>query len=239
MTAAMRPGAGAGPKPGAGMGTESTRRRSPRILYLVSTSPGSEDKAVAIKQTWGSRLGMGSDILFFSHEQSYVLGGVVRVPGIECGRKCLGKKEALIWQWVLDQRITSDASDGGASPAPTGPVPAPAPASLLERYDWFVKTDDDTLMIPGNLQAFLEPLDPALPHYLGRRYGPTINQPTRASSTGQDIRLFNAGGAGYVLSRATLALVAAAPYSKGRGRSGAQQETRGVRGADERAGEGA
>lgn len=59
-------------------------------------------------------------------------------------------------------------------------------------YDWFVKSDDDTYMIIDNLRRLLNDLQPHQPHYLGYRLRPYLDNG------------YNAGGAGYVLSKAAL-----------------------------------
>jgi len=161
--------------------------RNPRMLFLVSTSPGSIVKAQAIRKTWGARLPAGSDVLFFSHVAAPMLPAIV-LPGIECGKDCLGKKEIKIWQWVLDHNKTH---------------------GLLQDYDFFVKADDDSFVLPLNMQSFLARRDPEAPCYLGKRFGPGM---FGKNSIGESTVLFNAGGATYVLSRGTLKLVAAAAF---------------------------
>eukprot|EP00937_MAST-01D_sp_MAST-1D-sp2_P001748 g1748.t1 len=175
------------------------RARAPRTLYLVSTGAGkkAEKKVRAVRTTWGARLPRGSDVLFFSHAVSESQPVIV-VEGAQCARKCLGRKELLMWQWVLDNNATY---------------------SLLRDFDFFVHTDDDTLVLPWNMARFLRTRRADVPAYLGHRFGPSMSLPRdkTAATTGDDIRLFNSGGAGYVLSRATLELVAAAPYHRGSG----------------------
>jgi hypothetical protein len=163
------------------------RRASPRMLFLVSTSPGSISKAQAIRKTWGARLPAGSDVLFFSHVAAPTLPAIV-LPGTACGAACLGRKEVRIWQWVLDHRTTH---------------------GLLRDFDFFVKADDDTFIAPLNMHDFLGGRDPGEPCYLGRRFAPAL---FGANSAHEPAILFNAGGAAYVLSRGTLELVAAAPF---------------------------
>ncbi|CAI5452476.1 unnamed protein product [Caenorhabditis angaria] len=63
-------------------------------------------------------------------------------------------------------------------------------------FDWYLKADDDTFVIVENLQKYLAHLNPDEPHYLGYVLKPYLKNG------------YNAGGAGYVLSRAALKLFA-------------------------------
>ena len=73
-------------------------------------------------------------------------------------------------------------------------------AHHAEEYDWFVKADDDTLVLVENLRRYAaataSALDPSQPRFLGLRF----------MQDGIGGRLFNAG-AGYVLNRAALKIV--------------------------------
>jgi len=40
---------------------------------------------------------------------------------------------------------------------------------VLSLADWFIRADDDTVMLIDNLRTYLATLNPHEPHYLGRR----------------------------------------------------------------------
>ncbi|KAJ8608290.1 hypothetical protein CTAYLR_010382 [Chrysophaeum taylorii] len=91
-------------------------------------------------------------------------------------------------------------------------VPVP-PSQGVARLRWVLTTvnetdfafmvNDHTAVVPENLACYLRSLDPAEPLYLGH----ALVQRGRGGD-----RMFNSGAAGYVLSRASLRLVARAFY---------------------------
>ncbi|KAM9436794.1 glycoprotein-N-acetylgalactosamine 3-beta-galactosyltransferase 1 isoform 2-T3 [Clarias gariepinus] len=62
----------------------------------------------------------------------------------------------------------------------------------LDSADWFVKTDDDTFLVPENLRLLLSRYDTNKPIYLGHKFRVLVKQG------------YMSGGAGYVLSREAL-----------------------------------
>ncbi|CAI2353340.1 unnamed protein product [Caenorhabditis sp. 36 PRJEB53466] len=64
--------------------------------------------------------------------------------------------------------------------------------NISSQFDWYLKADDDTYVIVENLKTFLSTLNPNEPHYLGYILKPYLRNG------------YNAGGAGYILSRAAL-----------------------------------
>ncbi|KAM6974279.1 LOW QUALITY PROTEIN: glycoprotein-N-acetylgalactosamine 3-beta-galactosyltransferase 1 [Tautogolabrus adspersus] len=65
----------------------------------------------------------------------------------------------------------------------------------LDEADWFLKADDDTFVVVEHLRYLLSKFDTEEPLYLGRRFAPFIKQG------------YNAGGAGYVLSKEALRFI--------------------------------
>ncbi|KQK85212.1 protein OS-9 [Amazona aestiva] len=68
----------------------------------------------------------------------------------------------------------------------------------LDRAEWFLKADDDTFVVVANLRWLLAGRSPEAPLYLGKRFRPFVRQG------------YMSGGAGYVLSKGALRLLAAA-----------------------------
>ncbi|KAM7533405.1 hypothetical protein Aperf_G00000120657 [Anoplocephala perfoliata] len=71
-----------------------------------------------------------------------------------------------------------------------------AEKNLLNDYDFFMKADDDSYVIVENLRFILAKLDPNQPFIMGRRFNKFVKQG------------YLSGGAGYVVSRAALKLIA-------------------------------
>ncbi|VDK82212.1 unnamed protein product, partial [Cylicostephanus goldi] len=63
---------------------------------------------------------------------------------------------------------------------------------VSKNFDWYLKADDDTYVIVEHLKEYLSTLDPNKPYYLGYVLKPYLEHG------------YNAGGAGYVLSKAAL-----------------------------------
>uniref|UniRef100_A0A1I7X7J0 N-acetylgalactosaminide beta-1,3-galactosyltransferase n=1 Tax=Heterorhabditis bacteriophora TaxID=37862 RepID=A0A1I7X7J0_HETBA len=78
---------------------------------------------------------------------------------------------------------------------------------ISKEFDWYLKADDDTYVVVEHLRKYLSFLDPNKPYYLGYTLKPYL-----VSSFNQfyiwhfykNENGYNAGGAGYVLSRAAL-----------------------------------
>ncbi|PIO76376.1 hypothetical protein TELCIR_01554 [Teladorsagia circumcincta] len=63
---------------------------------------------------------------------------------------------------------------------------------ISKDFDWYMKADDDTYVVVEHLKEYLSHLDPNIPYYLGYTLKPYLENG------------YNAGGAGYVLSRAAV-----------------------------------
>ncbi|VDL24616.1 unnamed protein product [Hymenolepis diminuta] len=71
-----------------------------------------------------------------------------------------------------------------------------AKKNFLNDYDFFMKADDDSYVIVENLRFILSKMDPSVPFIMGRRFKKYVKQG------------YLSGGAGYVVSRAALKLIA-------------------------------
>nr|CDS29441.1 glycoprotein N acetylgalactosamine [Hymenolepis microstoma] len=71
-----------------------------------------------------------------------------------------------------------------------------AKKNLINEYDFFMKADDDSYVIVENLRFILSKMDPNKPFIMGRRFKKFVKQG------------YLSGGAGYVVSRAALKLIA-------------------------------
>ncbi|PAV57316.1 hypothetical protein WR25_13719 [Diploscapter pachys] len=69
--------------------------------------------------------------------------------------------------------------------------------NVSSEFDWYFKADDDTYVIVENLRRYLSKFDPNEPHFIGYRLR------RRMPENG-----YNAGGSGYVLSRAAMRMFA-------------------------------
>ncbi len=115
----------------------------------------------AIRHTWGDRC---SRLLFFTNEP-------IEDPSLEVFS--LEGKDAQSWS-AMRKALIKISSLG-----------------LQDKYNWFLKVEEDTFVIVENLAYFLSVFDHRAPQYFGHPY----------SLWGSD---YNSGGAGYVLSQAAL-----------------------------------
>lgn len=133
-------------------------------LFWVMTAPQYEQtRCQEILATWGKAVPPDS-LVFIGSETNWTTRTGYRFITLPVPREMKAAKEFLSWQYV---------------------------ARAFPDREWYVKGDDDTYFIVGNLNRYLEAYDPRLPYYLGCKFhlgGPGGVQ-------------YVSGGAGYVLSK--------------------------------------
>eukprot|EP00043_Microstomoeca_roanoka_P028965 m.20307 g.20307 ORF g.20307 m.20307 type:complete len:542 (-) comp8852_c0_seq1:511-2136(-) len=144
------------------------------ILCWVMAHPEKlNSKAVAVQNTWGR---LCDKLLFMvSENHAEVAPQFASLPLVELplgrpeSRDTLWQKSKLAWKYVIDH--------------------------YGDKYDWFLRTDDDTFVVFENLWSFVKPLDTKTPQYYGRVYkSKTVD--------------FYSGGGGTLLNKAALDLLA-------------------------------
>lgn len=135
-----------------------------RILCWVMTSPDSFYKKAKHVKATWGRF---CDILLFMSSQSEDTLPVIGLPVFEGYTNLWGKTKAAFY-YVYKH--------------------------YFDKADWFLKADDDTFVVVGNLRRLLDKHSPDSPIYFGRRFKPYVEQG------------YMSGGAGYVLSHEALKL---------------------------------
>eukprot|EP00049_Salpingoeca_infusionum_P024045 m.14599 g.14599 ORF g.14599 m.14599 type:complete len:1054 (-) comp6371_c0_seq1:243-3404(-) len=160
----------------------------PRLAILVVTG-GSSEKTLsnrkAVLETWGN----SEHVYFVTHDPVDVpKSRIIWLPDAAevGGRSMLGRKVIYMWDYVANNE------------------------ELLAKYDFFMKADDDVFLNMPKLKQDLRYFNGSTPLSLGnRRYGvgmkglPAPNPLFQA----RNYVMFAHGGAGYILSRATLELM--------------------------------
>ncbi|EGD82855.1 hypothetical protein PTSG_03488 [Salpingoeca rosetta] len=142
--------------------TENAEKRD-RIACWVMTNPKNHHtKALAINSTWGRDCDL---LLFMTTKHQAGLNTIVLSLGEEEDRHFLWRKSIMSWGFMY--------------------------AHLIDKYDWFIRADDDTFFNMDNLRSFLKGYSPKDPHFFGRRL--KINDDE-----------FYSGGAGTILSHNAL-----------------------------------
>ncbi|KAJ8024694.1 Glycoprotein-N-acetylgalactosamine 3-beta-galactosyltransferase 1 [Holothuria leucospilota] len=138
------------------------------VLCWVMTSPGNLfTKAIHITQTWGTKCNL--TLYVTSEEPDRPFPGKVLTLPVKEGRNALWNKTKAAFSYIH--------------------------TLYRDRYDWFLKADDDSFIIVDNLRYFLaskNTFEPVL-------YGALFHLPTEL----YDID-YMSGGAGYVMGRETL-----------------------------------
>jgi hypothetical protein len=116
--------------------------RPARIACWVMTSPRNHAlKAVVVNNTWGSQCDI---LLFMTTQHQAGLPTVVLSLGEKEDRIYLWRKSIMAWTFLYKH--------------------------LLDRADWFVRADDDTVLNMDNLRAYLASKP-------GRPVGPSVGGP--------------------------------------------------------------
>lgn len=140
-------------------------------LFWILTAPQHEQtRCVEIMESWG-KLVPPESLLFMGAEKNRTSRGGHRFIALDAPPQMKALKEFLAWKYVV---------------------------TAFPDREWFVKGDDDTFFIVGNLNRYLEEYDPRLPYFLGCKFhlgGPGGLQ-------------YVSGGAGYALSRNSAHLMA-------------------------------
>eukprot|EP00095_Tigriopus_kingsejongensis_P010904 maker-scaffold348_size200312-snap-gene-0.28 protein:Tk10904 transcript:maker-scaffold348_size200312-snap-gene-0.28-mRNA-1 annotation:"glycoprotein-n-acetylgalactosamine 3-beta-galactosyltransferase 1-like isoform x3" len=116
-------------------------KRGPKILCWILTQPkNKEDRAQAVKNTWGPRC---DKLLFMSSESDTDDTSVIPLNVTE-DRQHLWTKTRLSLEYIYQTHYSG--------------------------YDWFLKADDDTYVIMENLRKFLSDYQPSDSIYFGCRF---------------------------------------------------------------------
>eukprot|EP00929_Paragymnodinium_shiwhaense_P084528 TRINITY_DN45198_c0_g1_i1.p1 TRINITY_DN45198_c0_g1~~TRINITY_DN45198_c0_g1_i1.p1 ORF type:complete len:328 (-),score=43.69 TRINITY_DN45198_c0_g1_i1:25-1008(-) len=132
-------------------------------LFWVMTAPQHEDtRCREILSTWARQVPAHS-LVFMGSARNRTAATHQRFFSLPVDPEKKALKEFLSWRLVLQE---------------------------FPDRDWYVKTDDDTYLIVGNLNRYVESLDASLPYFLGCKF----------HQSGPGGFQYVSGGAGYVLS---------------------------------------
>eukprot|EP00730_Choanoeca_flexa_P018651 TRINITY_DN9080_c0_g1_i2.p1 TRINITY_DN9080_c0_g1~~TRINITY_DN9080_c0_g1_i2.p1 ORF type:complete len:478 (+),score=104.21 TRINITY_DN9080_c0_g1_i2:124-1557(+) len=158
-------------EPPYGTPPDKNPKLDPKVYCFVLTIEKRHDtKAVAVNNTWGRRF----DGLNFMTSAPFPGLDTVVLNIKDESRKTLWPKIKLAWLHTY--------------------------ANYIDKYDWFMKADDDTFVMVDNLRRMLKQYDPNKPHFFGKQFLLHRGQPKI------ELR-YMSGGAGYVLSRGALKLL--------------------------------
>ena len=137
----------------------------PRIICFVSTYPNTGNSVFLLDELWGQFL---AKTIYVSNDTSRLHPlPTLLFPFNYESRGLLWTKTVFSFRYLLTR--------------------------YGEQFEWFMKADDDTFVVPENLHRFLREYNSSLPYYFGREL--TINGV-----------IYCSGGGGYIVSRAALKL---------------------------------
>lgn len=136
-------------KPSIPSSLRAKKRHKPSLFCWVMSHPKTLDpKAIAVNQTWGR---VCDSLWFVVSEHAAPLGERVNklpVLTVNLGRKesrqTLWQKSQLAWKAIIDR--------------------------FEDKFDWYMRADDDSYVSVENLKQFLSQKDPNKPLYYGRVY---------------------------------------------------------------------
>ncbi|EGD82251.1 hypothetical protein PTSG_02921 [Salpingoeca rosetta] len=158
-------------EPPYGTPPDANPKKGASVFALVLTTPQRHDpKAIAVNRTWGGRF---DGLAFMTSEHFQGLNTVI-IPIKDEDRKDLWLKTRLSLLYAYTH--------------------------FLDKYDWFMKLDDDSYVMVDNLRSFLDDYDPDRPHFFGRRF--LLHRGKKEYEMS-----YHSGGAGYILSRRALKML--------------------------------
>lgn len=141
-------------------------------LYWIMTFPANErSRCREIAVSWG-RLVPPDSLVFIGTARNGTSDWGHRFVALDAPPESKSRKELLAWRFVVE---------------------------AFPQREWYVKGDDDTLFVVGNLNRYLEEFDPRLPYFLGCKFH---------LGGGGGVQ-YVSGGGGYVLSRVAARQMAA------------------------------
>ena len=141
--------------------TRVTVRNKTRVLcWVPSLEKWLPDRVKAVNETWLRRC---DGHLFFVETKGNHSADVISL-GISDGRRHLAEKSMAVFTYLYHHH-------------------------LHDRFDWFLKGDDDTFVVVENLRYLLEQYNASQPVYLGHLFKVLVKGG------------YMSGGASYVLSR--------------------------------------
>lgn len=127
----------------------------PRILYLISATPSLAERAFSLNATWTRHVREPSRVMWFTDHE---------LP-------CLSQSAMVVRPRTEVRRRAAAVNltrSGHARAVKDFAKFRHAQLFYLRQFDWFVGVDDDTFVLPPNMEALLAQRNPDVAHYLGR-----------------------------------------------------------------------